>query len=177
MTRSVVKKLMKYNVKSTVEVTTRRVITKIMKETTGDAFIVGFDVQKEAFKTPKINVVERVLTNIIEHGLLDINLRRNVYVFARYSRCMDVLSWPAVSRKFIVTPIAPSVKKQFDKMVEEVRLKKTLEHPPRKWGMMQISPTLLNRNVTQNSSFAILHHWNGWYRVHCLGRREKTPRV
>lgn len=65
MTCSEVEKLMGDNIKASVEVATRCIVTKIVEEIIEDAFVVGYDEQKRGIKTRITNTLEGNLTDIV----------------------------------------------------------------------------------------------------------------
>lgn len=87
-------------------------------------------------------MVEGAPNDIFEQGRLDNILIRNVNQMAKLARFMDAVTQRVVGNKSLTTPFTAFVKKQVDKVVQEIRFERTLEHDMSKQGIQYTPPRL-----------------------------------
>lgn len=140
MTRSQMKKVMDYNMKTASGIVTRRVATGIVEETVGDSFEVGYDEKKEMIKTP-IKNMGKDLCFISSNKMSQIHFGVQCGQVAKSTRFIDALTRRVVFSTSSIMPIAVLVDEQVERVVQEIRFEKALEQKPTKQTMMHISPS------------------------------------
>lgn len=127
VTCSEVSKLIEDKIKTAVEVATRCTVTGIVEKTTEDIFKVGHNERMKWMKTPIRNMLEETLIDIVKQGDLEIILGHNVNKLTKYIRSRDVMTQWVARNSFFITPITIFVKKDIERILQEVRLEKALK--------------------------------------------------